>query len=772
MTQPQRKPLQGLRVIEIASTIPAAACGRQFARWGAQVVYATAFNEVSAVTESALRAQSLNSNKQHYEGRLTESVMADADVIVTDKPITTLPASIIDGGCPVIVDISPFGRQGPYAKYAGNAFIAEAMSGFMSVQGENSRAPLRMPGTILAKACGISAFNAALAALHNFRGTGTHEQIEVSCMQLLATIVPTLRTQVDQPEARDGGPGIDPLGVRLYQFGDSYLSFNFAMKSALTSLLDIIGLDDSHIPESLATFRDRQDYPKLKSFVEGLPSPFDAHDLFTIMSEPPHSSAVGKVLSPAQTIDDIQLAYLKYWQAQSHPIYPRWQRTGPPARLSCTPAAKPQPSKMFSGWVSRPQLNAHNANQNLTEDKPLTGVRIIDLTQAWIGPFASQTLSDLGAEVIKVESLSKPDVWRNLPPKKPPHMKNPDAQLVNSSCNFNSVNRDKKSLVLDLSSETGKTLFLSLVASADIVMENYRPQVMPKLGLSYDVLKSIKPDLIMTSFSAYGERGPYSAYRGNGTTIESISGWDSLFGYPNDAPLVMGFYQADAITGLQMAATTLVALNHRDQTGEGQHVQGSMFETAVDYIEEFVLLEQLNGDVPRSGNRSPDTAPQGVYRCQGKDDWIAVSVETEQQWLCLCKIIEKLDAQMGPSARFAQANEIDRLISLWTKTQSKIEATRQLQAVGVPAAPVQTTDELLEDPHLKSINWWHQLEHPDLGTHQYAGFPYLFRHSKLQSEQASAQLGQHSRSLLGSELQLKDERIDELFEAGISGAMR
>ncbi len=348
-------------------------------------------------------------------------------------------------------------------------------------------------------------------------------------------------------------------------------------------------------------------------------------------------------------------------------------------------------------------------------------------------------------------------------------MKNPDALLVNSSCNFNSVNRDKKSLVLDLSTETGKSLFLELVESADIVMENYRPSVMPKLGLSYEALQRTKPDLIMASFSAYGEQGPYSGYRGNGTTIEAISGWDSLFGYPDGPPLVMGFYQADAITGLQMAATTLVALNHRGQTGEGQHVQGSMFETAVDYIEEFVLLQQLNNEIPRWGNNSPDSTPQGVYPCLGEDEWVAVSIESDDQWRCLCDVVGTLDTGLELSGRFSAAREINEQISAWTSALSKTEVTRLLQAEGVPSAPVQTTEELLQDPHLASLDWWHHLDHPDLGEHKYAGFPYAFSHSDLQSEQASARLGQHSRMLLGTKLGLSDTEINELFAAGVSG---
>jgi crotonobetainyl-CoA:carnitine CoA-transferase CaiB-like acyl-CoA transferase len=776
MTRIESGPLDWLKVIEVSTSIPAAACAQQFARWGAQVQTIGRVNSQPYDDQDSLLAESLDSNKTLIEGPLDQAMIDGADVLIIDKPIDTLPITFSNDSQLILLDISTFGRRGEYAHYAGNVFIAEAMSGFMSVQGEQDRAPLTMPANIMAKACGVSAFNASLAAIHHYQKTGTAQAIEFSCMQLLCTIVPTLRTQVDKPEARDGGPGIKPLGVRLYQFGEGYLSFNFAMKPALSALLDIIGLDDSHIPDALASTGDRQDYAVLKEFVEGLPSPFDAAVLFEIISAPPHSSAVGKVLQPAETIQDPQLDALKFWQTQQHPKLGTLLRTGPPARLSLTPAVTKKPLETllppFPAMKIEKKSAGHKFDADGKKSQPLSGIKIIDLTQAWIGPFASQTLSDLGAEVIKVESLTKPDVWRKLPPKKPPFMKNPDAKLVNSSCNFNSVNRDKKSLVLDLSQEQGKSLFLELVAKADIVMENYRPNVMPKLGLDYEALRKVNPEVIVTSFSAYGEQGPYSGYRGNGTTIEAISGWDSMFGYADGPPLVMGFYQADAITGLQMAATTLVALMHRDQSGKGQHVQGSMFETAVDYIEEYILLQQLSGDVPRDANRSKDNAPQGVYPSAGEDNWMAISIESDEQWASLCKVMrvkKELEPNWNLSERIARHDDIDRIICAWTRERTAWDGTRVLQSKHIAAAPVQTTDKLLDDEHLQSIDWWHQLDHPDLGEHLYAGFPYQFSISKLESKMPSARLGQHSKALLKSELALSDKDIQKLFDSGVSG---
>jgi crotonobetainyl-CoA:carnitine CoA-transferase CaiB-like acyl-CoA transferase len=424
-------------------------------------------------------------------------------------------------------------------------------------------------------------------------------------------------------------------------------------------------------------------------------------------------------------------------------------------------------------WTVREPGTASAATKKSPElNQPLANIRIIDLTQAWIGPYASQILSDLGAEVVKEESLRKPDVWRSLPPVIPAGLLNENARLVNTSSNFNSVNRDKKSLTLDLTHPRGRQLFLELVADADIVMENYTPNVMKRFQLSYDDLKVVNPSLIMTSFSGYGQTGPYSDYRANGTTIEATAGWDSLFGYRDGPPLVMGFYQTDAITGLQMAATTLAALNYRNRTGEGQYIQGSMFEAAVSYIDELILEASLGQDHERFGNRHPDLAPHGVYRCKGEDQWVAISVCSDEQF-------KRLKAQPGSGLtdpallelrhRLVRQDFVDEQLERWTRQFSPLEITDLLQALGIPSAPVQRTDQILNDPHLEHRKWFRPLTHPDLGTHLYDGVPWHFSDSKLNSDSPSPRLGQHSRELLHDLLGLSQDEISVLFELGVSG---
>ena len=778
-------PLAKTRILEVSSSIAPAYCARQFALWGAEVItvgdgrhnsprqYPTC--SVQGKDHSLLQ-ETLHIGKRFIpESEVTAELIENADVLITDRPKADLlnAAGFRDvSHWPIVVDISPFGRTGAYARHAATELTVEAVSGFLSINGSRDRAPLRMPANLIGYICGVNGFIAALAALHRLHHSGIAEQVEVSWMETLATIVPLLRTQLEwRPEQRDGGPGAKPLGVRLYKVGRGYLSLGLNLRSALEVLLEILGLDEKDIPDHLDTLKKRQDYNALFAFVESLHSPFDIDDLFKILSEQPHRSVVGKVQTPAELLTDPQLEALGFLHHLDHPRLGKITLAGPPARMSATPAECPSPAALTADpdvtWSYREDAPVAAP---ISLDRPLANVRIIDLTQAWIGPYATQLLRDLGAEVIKVESHFKPDVWRMLPPTKPKALINHRAALANTSNNFNSVNRDKKSLTLDLTRPQGRQLFLQLVADADVVMENYTPNVMNRFGLGYEDLRKVNPSLIMASFSGYGKVGPYANYRATGTTIEATAGWDSLFGYADGPPLVMGFYQADAITGLQMAATTLAALNHRNRTGEGQYVEGSMFEAATGYIGELILEAGLGKSHERFGNRHPDMAPHGVYPCEGEDQWVAIAVRDDREFKRF-REISGLDlsdpALLDLAHRLTQQDYLDQQISTWTGELTTQEATRQLQDIAIAAAPVQRTDQVLADPNLR--DWFQPLSHPDLGSHLYDGFPWRFSNSELSSESASPRLGQHSRELLYRLLGQSHTEIDRLFRSGVSG---
>ena len=448
---------------------------------------------------------------------------------------------------------------------------------------------------------------------------------------------------------------------------------------------------------------------------------------------------------------------------------------GAPAAIRNAASAEPvvaQPcaARTELGWdAPRPTLAAAAASSDL----PLKGVRVLDLTQAWIGPFATLLLADLGADVVKIESHRRPDVWRTSG-QAPFEGRKVDP--VNRSHNFNSVNRNKRNLALDLRSPDGKALFVELVKDADIVAENFTARVMDRFGLGYDALRAVKPDIIMASSSGFGKVGPWSAYRTNGSAIEALGGWDFLHRYRDGAPLLMGFYQADAICGLQFAAVMLISLIQRRAGGGGNFIDGSMLEAAVSYLGEQILEASLGQESALPGNRNPDMAPHGVYPCRGNDRWIAISVTSDAAWQALAAL---LPASSGASSakfaglehRLAAQDELDAMISSWTKSQDADEVMQLLQRHGVAAGVVRSLVEGLSDPQLVARGWFQDLEHPDLGTHKYNGFLWRYHGRELVNHLPPPRLGEHSESVLRALLRLDTAEIDRLKASEVTGAV-
>jgi crotonobetainyl-CoA:carnitine CoA-transferase CaiB-like acyl-CoA transferase len=273
----------------------------------------------------------------------------------------------------------------------------------------------------------------------------------------------------------------------------------------------------------------------------------------------------------------------------------------------------------------------------------------------------------------------------------------------------------------------------------------------------------------MASFCGFGKTGPLADYKANGASIEGLAGWDYLHRHPGEPPVVMGFYQADAISGLQMAAATLVGLVHQRRTGEGQAIDGSMFEAATSYIGEILLATQV-GDEPASlGNRDPDAVPSGVYPCAGDDRWVALSAPSEAAWAGLAGVIPGLGslAPLNLARRAERQDEIDTAISAWTSSLSADAAAAALQAARVPAAPVRSLAEALECPHLGP--WFRPNTHVDMGTHRYNGLAWRFEGAQPHADLPPPRLGEHSRELLRAELGLSDGRIEELMARGVTG---
>jgi crotonobetainyl-CoA:carnitine CoA-transferase CaiB-like acyl-CoA transferase len=397
---------------------------------------------------------------------------------------------------------------------------------------------------------------------------------------------------------------------------------------------------------------------------------------------------------------------------------------------------------------------------------PLHGVRVIDLAMGWAGPLAARHLVDMGAEVIKIESCERFDWWRGWEATQ----EWIDSNAAEQSASFNTVNRNKLDVTLDLMSPDGKELLKRLVAIADVVVENYSAGVLPKLGLGYEALKAVNPELVMLSMPAFGTTGPWSAYRAYGSTVEHASGLPHLSGEADWPPTMVHVAYGDAVGGLNGAAALLTALRHRRRTGEGQYLDLSQSEGLFPLGIHGILHQSVMGRPPvRTGNRSAECAPHGVYPARGADQWVVLQVLTEPQWRALCNVVGGLDRFGDVTDRLARRDELDHVVAAWTRAHDAVEIMRALQANGIPAAAVYNMLDVLADPHLAARGQWQMIERAYVGRQPNPVAPYRVGQAPYEIEAPAPTLGQHNRSVLGELLGLTDADLARLTRAGVIG---
>ena len=344
---------------------------------------------------------------------------------------------------------------------------------------------------------------------------------------------------------------------------------------------------------------------------------------------------------------------------------------------------------------------------------------------------------------------------------------------MNVHPNFNMANRGKRTISLALDTDAGRALALDLIARADVVLENFRPRVLENLRLTHEHMREVNPHVALVSFSGFGTGGPYDNFRANGGTTEGNAGWDLLFGYAGEPPLILGTMQADPIIGAQMAAAALAAAFRAQGRETAVHVEGSMLESAVAYIDEYLLSASAGQEPPgRNGNRRPDAAPHECFRCaDGVDDvdeWIAISVLDDKIWLRLAEAAA-LDRPEWRTleGRKADEAELEAALSAWTRAWDAQTLQHRLQSLGVPAAAVHSTLSHLRDPQLAARDWWLHLTHPDSGSRQYLGFPWRLRRRPASCRRPAPRMGEHTVEILKQALSLDDSTIAELMDAGV-----
>lgn len=393
--------------------------------------------------------------------------------------------------------------------------------------------------------------------------------------------------------------------------------------------------------------------------------------------------------------------------------------------------------------------------------KPLEGLVVLDFTKVYSGPYCTLLLADLGAEVIKIERKNTGDDSRSFRPM---------PNLVEGSGYYMYINRNKKSIELDLKDPAAKEIVYNLVKKADIVVENNAPGATEKLGISYEDLKKYNPQIIYGSITGFGQYGPYRNKPAYDIIAQAMSGYMSITGEKGGKPMKLGTSMGDSIAGVHMAYALMAAVYHRDRTGEGQFIDIAMMDSCFATLENHVVIHTMEGVVPeRNGNSNQNASPFNTYKT--KDSYVCIAVANDGLFEKFCNAVDMPELITDP--RFAKnpdrkinEDELTEIVQSWTINYTTQEICDHLDKFRVPVGPILGIDELVDDPHILAREMMIEHEHPYAGTIRMPGCPIKFSETKIDTFEPSARLGADNDYVLKTFGGYTDEEIAEMYEKG------
>lgn len=727
-------------------------------------------------------------------------LVAQADFLVEAEPVGSLDARNFSHEAlrehnPGLIHVSltPYGATGPKSTWAASDITLLASSGPMAVTGDDDRPPVRISVPQAWNHAAAEATTGALIALHERASSGLGQQVTVSAQQALtmATQGYILSAAVNETTAHRiaGGIKADALRIQLtYPARDGHVSithlFGPAIGPATRRLMEYVhdeGFCDAATRDKdwieyglqLATGAEPiEEFERVKSCVAACTAAKTKGELLDAAMER------RLLLAPMTTIEDVvtsdQLAERGYFDkpigdgpaaAVSYP--------GPFAKFSATPLARrarpprvgEHSAEILQELEASTPREPAEATSEPTSELPLAGVKVLDFMWALAGPGATRTLADFGATVVRVESSSKLDVCRTIRP-----FIDGDESPEKSAI-FHSTNAGKRLITLNLTAPEGRDVARDLVRWADVVTESFSPKAMKAFGMDYESLRAIKPDLIMLSTCLMGQTGPLSMFAGYGNLAAAIAGFYAITGWQDRDPAGPFGAYTDYIAPRFNAMAVLSALDHRRRTGEGQHIDLAQAEAAMHFITPALLDYTANGHVQgRLGNRDLNFAPHGAYPVAGDDVFIAIACETDEQWRSLCSLIPELgslgEEVEGAHQRLARQDELDRIISSYTAIRDGYQLERDLQAASIPAAMVQNSPELLEDPQLNHLGHFVRLPHHEGGETAIEGSRIHMSRSKARMDTSAPTFSRDMMFVLNDVLGYDDDRLSELLVSG------
>jgi crotonobetainyl-CoA:carnitine CoA-transferase CaiB-like acyl-CoA transferase len=813
MTTAPRPALAGVRVLEIGGGIAGPYGARLLGDLGADVLKieppgegdpmraaAPFADPVDGVRRSVL-FEYLNWGKRSIEldvsdaGRRAE--LADlvrwADIaVISLSPAATrdaeLTAEVLLGWNPrvVITFVSGFGHSGPYRDWAGTDLVLQAMSGVMQISGTAERPPIK-PGLNQSLYCaGINAAYASLAGYLAARRTGSGVALDLSVHETLAS-----QLVMNEPYYAFAGTiqgrrsaTQDPFSGEPIPTADGYLSLQSTTLTPVARFAELFH-DDRFASAAFATEAARGEHAvELAGLLTEHLAQAASRDVFEAAGA--LGLLAGFVQSAAQLLTCPQLEARSAWRAD-----PGLTAIGTPIRLparfaelSGTPLSAPAPA---------PALGAHNSfsppppggspalpdgsEGSADQAGPLAGMLVLDLSTVFAVPYIGGLLSDLGAEVVKVEAPTRLDQSRSSFGASFDNQ--PAGDYWNRAATFQGLNRGKRSVVLDLSAPAGRAALLALVSQADVLLDNFTPQVMRKWGMTYDALAEINPRLIMLSNTGYGSTGPWASFKAQGTTLEATMGLTSVTGYRDGGPAKAGQSYPDFLACWTGLLAVLAAVISRDTTGSGQWIDLGMYQLGATVIPEAIIDWQARGvEQPRLGDRDHDAVLSGLFATAEPDRLVAVSVASLDQLRDLDSLVPGLAGaidsrtEAGPDSAAGPESDspLRDLLAHWIAGRGAAEACGRLQSAGVAAGPVMDARDLLLDPHLVARGFYEWIDFGDpLGLRPLIGRPFGWHSpgSQVAIAGRAPRFGEHNEYVLTKLAGLGHEAFEQLRAARV-----
>jgi crotonobetainyl-CoA:carnitine CoA-transferase CaiB-like acyl-CoA transferase len=773
--------LSGVRVVEIGSLPAGTYAARLFADFGAEVIKVEPpEGDPGRCLPPLIDGDSGWFAYLNYGKKSVTSDKVDVEALLPGADVLIDSSGTRRGDYPhlVAIDLSWFGKSGPYRDYKSCDAVCRALAGFVQLIGPAEGPPLTLPDYQSAIMGGLAAFIPAMAALLG-RQSRRYEVSVHEATIALAEYQTIEAWATGTPQKRWGFNRFTPTyPMGVYRCKQGWIGITIVTPAQWKSFCDLLGMPDlgrhpQHVmgPERLA-HADALEARFVPRFLDRTAEEWFAAALelrlpFAIVPD------MKQVLEWPVFRDRKAIVPIKMGARMV-------EAPGSPFHLTRTPAN-------FGGKV--PELGEHNGchpersegshrpfheilrsaqDDTFTEgDRPLQGLRIVDLSMGWAGPICTRNLADLGADVIKIEACGYPDWWRGVDNR----LETVTKRLYEKSSRFNIMNRGKRGITLDLTQPDGVALAKALVKQADAVIENYSAEVLRKLGLDYAELVKVNPSLVMVSMAAFGASGPWRETRAYGSTLEQGSGLPSVGGRAGDPPMMNHLAYGDAAGGLNACSALLIALLHRRDTGQGQFIDLSQVQCMLPFTAAWAIEQSANGIVaPRAGNRHPLFVPHGVFPSAGADKWVSIAVTDDGMWHALAGLIGLDDPALTTAAgRRAQEDRIEGALGTWTAMRSPDEAMDTLQKAGVAAGAVRHPMDLLADPHLEARGFWQWIERAYVGRHPQPSPPYRDGKSPIAVRTPAATLGQYNDEVLGGLLGLSKSELKRLARDRIIG---